>query len=105
MRKIVFDIETSNIFDDVGKADPALLDLAIVCIYDYETGDYSSYLEAELPKLWPILEKADMLIGFNSNHFDIPLLNKYYPGDLKNIKSLDLMHEIKKTLGRRCCLP
>ncbi len=101
MRKIVFDIETSNIFDDVGKADPALLDIAIVGIYNSETDKYSTFTQEELKDLWPILEKADMLIGFNSDHFDIPLLNKYYPGDLRLINHLDLLSEIKKSLGKR----
>ncbi len=101
MRKIVFDIETRNVFQDVGVRDPAALDISIVCIYDSETDSYSSYLQEELKTLWPIIEKADMLIGFNSNHFDIPLLNKYYPGDLSKIKSLDLLNEIKNSLGRR----
>ena len=101
MRKIVFDIETRNIFDDVGKADPALLDISIVGIYDYEYDSYSCFELEELPKLWPILEKTDMLIGYNSNHFDLPLLNKYYEGDLKKIKSLDLLAEIRIGLGRR----
>lgn len=101
MRKIVFDIETKNFFNDVGKNDPALLDIALVAIYDSETDLYSSYLEEDLAKLWPILEHADILIGFNSDHFDIPLLNKYYPGDLTKIKSLDILREIKDTYGRR----
>lgn len=101
MRKIVFDIETRNIFDDVGKADPTLLDIALVGVYDYKTNEYSSYLQEDLPKLWPILEKTDLIIGYNSDHFDIPLLNKYYPGDLTRIKSLDIMAEIRKGLGRR----
>lgn len=96
MRKIVFDIETQNFFNDVSK-----IDLSLVAIYDSETGEYSSYLEEELPKLWPILERADMLIGYNSNSFDIPVLNKYYPGDLTKIKSLDILHEIKSSYGRR----
>jgi DEAD/DEAH box helicase domain-containing protein len=101
MRKVVFDIETKNFFHETGSNDPASLDISLVCAYDYETDAYSSYLESELPKLWPLLEQADMLIGFNSDHFDIPLLNKYYSGDLTRIKSLDLMAEIKKSLGRR----
>ncbi len=94
-------METKNIFQDVGSSNPADLDMSVVCIYDSEFDTYSSYEQHELPKLWPILEKADMLIGFNSDHFDIPLLNKYYPGDLSKIKSLDLMKEIKNSLGRR----
>jgi DEAD/DEAH box helicase domain-containing protein len=101
MRKIVFDIETKNTFQQVNSNDPVDLDISIVCIHDSETNEYSSYLENELNKLWPILERADMLIGYNSDHFDIPLLNKYYPGDLSTIKSLDIMKEIKNSLGRR----
>ncbi len=101
MKKLVFDIETKNVFDDVGRADPVLLDISIVGVYDYETDNYSTYTEEELPKLWPIIEKTDMLIGFNSDHFDIPLLNKYYHGDLTKIKSLDIMKEIRKVLNRR----
>ena len=42
-----------------------------------------------------------MLIGFNSDAFDIPLLNRYYPGDLSHIRSLDLLSEVQKVLGRR----
>ncbi|MFA6296977.1 MAG: ribonuclease H-like domain-containing protein [Candidatus Paceibacterota bacterium] len=101
MKKVVFDIETKNIFQDVGRADPVLLDISVVCIYDYDTDQYLSFLEEDLPKLWPYIEQADILIGYNSDHFDIPLLNKYYPGDLTKIKSIDLMAEIKKSLGRR----
>ncbi len=104
MRKIVFDIETKNTFQDAGSNDPASLDLSLVGIYDYETDSYESFLEEDLGKLWPIFEKADMIIGFNSDHFDIPILNKYYPGNLLQIKSLDILNEIKKSLGRRVSL-
>ena len=101
MRKIIFDCETSNIFTEVGSSDATDLDLSVVCIYDSATNKYSSFFQEELKDLWPILEKADLLIGYNSDHFDIPLLNKYYSGDLSKIKSLDLLKEIKNSLGRR----
>ncbi len=101
MRKIIFDIETQNVFSDVGKGDPTLLDIAIVAIHDSETNEYSTFIEEELNQLWPILERTDMLIGFNTDHFDIPLLNKYYPGDLSKIKSLDILKEIRNSYGRR----
>jgi DEAD/DEAH box helicase domain-containing protein len=104
MRKVVFDIETRNIFDDVGKKDPALLDISVVGIHDSETDTYTSFTEEELSSLWPIIERADMLVGFNSDHFDIPLLNKYYHGDLLHIKSIDIMTAIKNALGRRLSL-
>ncbi len=101
MRKITFDIETRNIFADVNSTESTALDLSVVCIHDSKTDEYSSYLQEDLPKLWPILEQADMLITFNGDHFDIPLLNKYYSGDLKKIKSLDLLVEVRNSLGRR----
>lgn len=104
MRKVVFDIETRNIFDDVGKNDPVLLDISIVGTYDSETDSYDSYSQEEFPRLWALIEKADVLIGFNSDHFDLPLLNKYYPGDLFKIKSIDMMAAVKTALGRRLSL-
>lgn len=101
MKKVVFDIETSNIFSDVGKNDPALLDVSVVGIYDYDTDKYHAFEKEEFGQLWPILEKADLLIGFNSEHFDLPLLNKYYAGDLAKIQHLDILKEIKNSFGRR----
>lgn len=101
MRKIIFDLETSNTFGDTGSSESTSLDLSVACIYDSEADKYTSYLQEDLSKLWPIIEKADMLVGFNSDHFDIPLLDKYYPGDLTKIKSLDILSEIRKSLGRR----
>lgn len=100
MRKIVFDIETANIFSDVGSADPAALDIAVVGIYDSDSDSYSTFTREELGLLWQILERSDMLIGFYSEHFDLPLLNKYYPGDLSRIKHLDILKEIRKQYGR-----
>jgi len=101
MNYVVFDIETRNIFQDVGRADPVLLDISIVGVYDSTTEEYTSYAQEEFTKMWPLFEKADILIGYNSDHFDIPLLDKYYPGDLTKIKSLDLLKEIKDVIGRR----
>jgi len=105
MRKIVFDIETRNIFQDVGSSDPADLDISLVGLYDYETNSYDSFLQEDFPRMWPILEKADLLITYNGDHFDIPLLNKYYKkaerGDLSKFRSLDLLKEIKNSYGRR----
>lgn len=101
MKRVVFDIETSNIFADVGKRDPALLDISVVGLYDSTTDSYSSYIQSEFSKMWPIFEAADILIGFNSEHFDMPLLNKYYQGDLTRIRHLDILKEIREVAGRR----
>ncbi len=104
MRKIVFDIETKNIFQDVGSRDPADLDISVVGLYDYETDKYYTFLQEEFGQMWEFITKADVLITFNGEYFDIPLLNKYYKkaglGDIKDIRSLDIFKEIKQTSGR-----
>ncbi|MCA9357703.1 ribonuclease H-like domain-containing protein [Candidatus Kaiserbacteria bacterium] len=101
MRYIVFDLETQNIFQEVGSSDPTALDISVATVYDSETDKYTTVTIDEIEQLWPIIEQADALVGYNSNHFDIPLLNKYYPGDLTQIKSIDLLEDIKLSLGRR----
>jgi DEAD/DEAH box helicase domain-containing protein len=101
MRYIIFDIETQNIFQDVGSNDPTALDISVMTVYDYGTEKYTTVTIDELDEIWPIIEQADALVGYNSNHFDVPLLNKYYPGDLTQIKSIDLLEDIKLSLGRR----
>jgi DEAD/DEAH box helicase domain-containing protein len=101
MRIITFDIETRNLFQDVGSNNPVDLDISVMCIHDSSTGEFTSYLQEDLSKFWPILEQADALVTWNGDHFDIPLLNKYYAGDLSRIKSIDLMREVQSVLGRR----
>jgi len=101
MRIITFDIETKNLFQDVNSNDPTDLDISVVCIHDSSDNSYQSFLEKDMNKLWSIIEAADALVTWNGDHFDIPLLNKYYPGDLSKIKSIDLMREVQLKLGRR----
>jgi DEAD/DEAH box helicase domain-containing protein len=100
MRIVTFDIETYGEFGSGAKAFDNM-ELTICCIHDSETDSYDSFLKEDLPRLWKILEHTDALVGFNSDHFDIPILNKYYPGDLTKIRSIDLLKEISDVLGRR----
>jgi len=100
-REVVFDIETKNSFQDVGAYNPALLQVSVVGAYFYETDTFETFLEEDLPKLWTRFERADRLVGYNSDGFDIPCLQSYYPGDLTRLPSLDLLAEIQKHLGFR----
>ena len=101
MNYIVFDLETQNIFQEVGSNESVDLDLSVATVYESKTDKYTTATIDNLEILWPIIEEGDALVGYNSNHFDIPLLNKYYPGDLTEIKSIDLLEAIKESLGRR----
>jgi len=100
LNEIVFDIETQNSFAEA-ENDLRKLKVSVVSVYSYATDTYQSFTEDELPKLWPILEKADRIIGYNSEHFDLPVLNNYYVGNLLELPSLDLLKKIKESLGIR----
>lgn len=100
--KIVFDIETQNNFS-VGK-DTRSLKVSLVGTYFYKTNQYRIYYEKDLPDLFRVMEKAELLIGYNIKGFDLPVLNNYYPGDLTKFPVLDLMEEIVSKLGFRVSL-
>ncbi|HWQ99988.1 MAG TPA: ribonuclease H-like domain-containing protein [Candidatus Methylomirabilis sp.] len=100
-REIVLDIETKNTFQDVGAYNPSLLDVSLVGVYFYETDTFESFLEEDLPKLWPRLERADRIIGYNIIGFDLPCLQSYYTGELLKLPTLDIMFEIANRLGFR----
>lgn len=102
MRKeVVLDIETQNTFQDVGAYNPSLLSVSLVGVYFYETDTYEAFLEADLPKLWPRLERADRIIGYNLLGFDYPCLQRYYTGDIMRLPTVDLLADIEKGIGHR----
>lgn len=101
MSELVLDIETKNIFSDVGERNPRLLDVSLVGLYDYGTDRFSAFREEELSKLWPLLEHADRVIGFNINGFDFPVLGRYYTGDITKIPTLDMLDIVRDALGFR----
>ncbi|MFT7644831.1 MAG: DEAD/DEAH box helicase domain-containing protein [Candidatus Paceibacteria bacterium] len=98
MRYIVFDLETQ---EPVGPEGILAMNISVATVYDTETEVYTTVTVDKIDQLWPIIEQADALVGYNSNHFDIPILNKYYPGDLTQIKSIDILEDIRNSLGRR----
>ena len=98
--EVVFDIETQNSFAEVDN-DFKKLRVSVVSLYRSDTGLYYSFTESELSQLWPILEKSDRVIGYNSTHFDLPVLNNYYPGDLLTFSHLDIMAVVKESIGIR----
>jgi len=101
MRRVTFDIETVGDFRAGG--DFSNLEVTVVGTHDSETGEYAGFFQADFPKMWKLFESADILVGYNSDHFDIPILNKYYAGDLtKNVlgRRLKLQSVAEATLGR-----
>ncbi|MDQ7814730.1 MAG: ribonuclease H-like domain-containing protein [Patescibacteria group bacterium] len=99
--EVVLDIETQNTFQDVGAYNPSLLQISLIGCYFYETDTFEAFMEEDLPKLWPRLERADRVIGYNLFGFDYPCMQSYYTGDFKRIPTVDVMVEIEKRIGFR----
>ena len=102
---IVLDIETQNLFSDVGgKENLAKLLLSITGVYSYANNSFLTFTEKELPAFENLLKRTDLIIGFNINHFDLPVLKKYLSIDLSKIPTLDIMDEVVNTTGHRVSL-
>ncbi|MDF1496985.1 MAG: ribonuclease H-like domain-containing protein [Patescibacteria group bacterium] len=99
--EIVLDIETQNTFQDVGAYQANLLQISLIGVYFYETDTYETFLEPDLPKLWPRMERSSRIIGYNLFGFDYPCMQTYYTGDIMKFPTIDIMVEIEKRIGHR----
>lgn len=100
---LVFDVETKYSFQEVGR-DLKKLEVSVVGVFDYRDETFSVYREENLKEFFRRVEHTSFLIGFNINHFDLPVLSPYYLGNIKQFKTLDLLVEIEKNLGHRISL-
>src|SRR6185503_86595 len=62
---------------------------------------YYSFEEHELPKLSPILQSADQIIGYNIKDFDFEVIQPYLNFNIFEVPYLDLLEEIAKVLQHR----
>lgn len=102
--RLVLDLETQREFSEVDGRKPELLGISVVGMYRYQTNRYEAYLEADVPKLAPLLKEAESVIGFNINRFDLPVLAPYLPYPISHISTLDILDEVVKNLSHRLSL-
>lgn len=96
---VILDLETQKTFRE--ESEHAKLGISVVAIYDYADEKGKVFTYKEVNQLFPILEKASYIIGYNSVAFDIPVLQGYYPGDVNNFSQFDIMEDIRTKIGRR----
>ncbi len=108
MLQVILDVETKLAFEDVGGFFPEKLGISFVgvCVRNstMEKGELKGYFEEQFQELFELLERADVIIGFNIDGFDMPALNAYYQADINSIPTLDLLDRIKKQAGHRISL-
>jgi hypothetical protein len=73
---VVFDLEIKAVIDkvNVGWKDYHKMGVSVGCAYNYLTDDYSVYCDDNLLDLVEMINKCELLTGFNIIGFDIPLL-------------------------------
>ncbi|HPI67077.1 MAG TPA: ribonuclease H-like domain-containing protein [bacterium] len=99
--KLIIDIETQNSFQDIGgKANLSLLKISLVGAYWYPENKFMVFMAEELDKLKELINRAEMVIGYNLLGFDYPVLETHLKNfSFNNIKTLDIMEEAQKNLG------
>ena len=106
MNLVFFDLESQNLFDDVGGREN-IDKLRVACGVTWSTqkNDFSVYWEKDIPALIDELRSATRVIGFNLKGFDYLVLQPYAPEiRFASISTLDMLLELQKILGFRVSL-
>ena len=96
---VIIDLETKHTFREFSEHEK--LGISVMAIYDYGTQQGTVFEEKDLSRSFPILENASYVIGYNSNGFDLPVLQAYYPGNILSLSTFDLLEDIRLKIGRR----
>lgn len=102
---LVFDIETQLSADEVGGWQHSdKMKIAIAVVYDVDLNRYEYYFEHDVPRLIRRLANARLIVGYNSDRFDLQVVSGYAPNGLPRMNSLDLLKIIMNELGHRVSL-
>ena len=105
MRVVVFDLETQREFAEVGGVhNRHLLGISVIGAHDSASDAFVSFRESEVFGFAKLLREADLVVGFNIKHFDLPVLQPYIPLDTTKLPILDLMEDLERMLGHRVSL-
>ncbi|WP_456325562.1 ribonuclease H-like domain-containing protein [Desulfonauticus submarinus] len=101
----VLDLETKFLAQEVGGWHKAhKMGISCVGVYFSEKDSIVFFQDSELQKLWELLLKQDLIVGFNILGFDFKVLQGSLKRNWYNLPTLDLLLEIKKKLGYRLSL-
>ena len=106
MNYVFFDLETQNLFQDVGGREN-IEKLRVACGVTWSTqrNDFSVYWEKDVPALLEELKSGTKVIGFNLRGFDYLVLQPYAPEmRFASLPTLDLLLDLQKILGFRVSL-
>ena len=107
--QVIFDVETKKLFSEIKGDNPGDLGVSLVSVYSRKLdkdlneikGEMKSFWEDEIDSIWPLLQDADRIIGFNTLEFDIPALTPYANFPLTKLNHLDMLAVVKESLKKR----
>lgn len=99
---VILDVETKYTFRDF--SDPKKLQISVAVIFDYSFEKLFVFEEKEINKIFSFLEKASYIVGFNIKSFDLQVLQAYYPGQVDDFRTFDILEDIKMKIGKRIAL-
>jgi DEAD/DEAH box helicase domain-containing protein len=101
----VFDLETQRSAAEVGgwhRAD--LMKISCAVLYDSRQDRFIDFMENQVGRFIERLQTYDLVIGFNIKRFDYQVLRGYSDFNFQNLKSLDILQDVKKYLNFRLSL-
>ena len=101
---IVLDVETQKAFEDVEGRKTRELGISVVGLYQSHLNQYTAIEEKDIKQLNSILGEFHLVIGFNIKSFDYEVLQPYLNIPLAKLPTLDILEDIKNTLGHRVSL-
>lgn len=101
-RHLYLNLTTQKASDDVGGwQHKHLLGLGIAVIYDTADASYHVYTEETIDALIAHLQRADLIISFNTRDFDYQILQPYTDVQLPSLSTYAMLDEIQHALGYR----
>ncbi|MCA1905092.1 MAG: DEAD/DEAH box helicase [Desulfarculus sp.] len=105
LRTVVFDLETQRLAAEVGGWNNThLMRISVAVAHDSASDEFLVFGEREAGQLIALLERAELVVGFNCKRFDYGVLSAYTARDLTKLPTLDLMEDVTACLGHRLSL-
>jgi len=103
MDTLVIDFETKKSFAEVGgEKNIRQLGISVAGVYSYAKDAFFAFEEDELAKIETMLKETNHVIGFNINHFDIPVLEPYLKNfSFEQMAITDMFADAVSFLGHR----
>ncbi len=102
---VVFDLETQLSAAEVGGWNKTyLMRMSCGIAWDSREDRFVTYLEDQVDGLIALLQRADLIVGFNIIGFDYSVLRGYTRFDFRELNTLDMLRDIRQHLKYRVSL-